>query len=204
MVLLLFWNDNFTCSSQCNHKQQNCASPALWFPGVFCSWMETLTFTGLSYSMISLPACTILNGGTSWWRSVILIGTWDASADSTWWTFRLVCSWWTGCSANENITERSSGHPPFTASILFQVCCFTCLHHFSSTSCIQCHLGQEHSLLKVLYSSYRGEVKPVKLGGRLSSDCLGTDIRSMINLLQKKPSPRRNTRFSLIKPVLTS
>ena len=120
------------------------------FQGYSCSWNETLTFTGLPYSTISLLACTVLNGRTSWWRSMILIRTWDASADSTWWTFRLVCSWWTRCWAKENMTERRSGYPPFTARIVFQVCCFILFTFFFSTSYIQCHLRQEHSPFKVL------------------------------------------------------
>jgi len=56
-------------------KMNNGIVPALHCLIEFNFWPETLTFTSLSYSTISLLACTVFNGGTSWWRSMILIRT---------------------------------------------------------------------------------------------------------------------------------
>lgn len=56
-----------------------------------------LTFTGLARCPISLFADTVFRGRAPRWRGVIFIRTWNATADSSWWTFRFVCPWGASC-----------------------------------------------------------------------------------------------------------
>lgn len=47
--------------------------------------------TGLARSLVSLSAHAVFRGSASRWGGVAYVRTWDAGADSSWRSFRLIC-----------------------------------------------------------------------------------------------------------------
>jgi hypothetical protein len=66
---------------------------------------RVLTLTGLARSLVSLSAHAVFRGSASRWGGVAYVRTWDAGADSSWRSFRLICPWWASCG--QTIGQRS-------------------------------------------------------------------------------------------------